>query len=302
MVRTFRTAILVTGLGWFAAAGTAMAASAIKDESHIFSPQAREQAARDIEEISRLYHKDVFIEFLPSVPEGNWWNRFKKWMLYSKDPKSRQRFYEDWAKRSARAAGPNSIYVLIVKEPAPLHVEIAAGRDAQKKGGLMPADAKKLQERLQALFQKGDYNAGLEQTVREIGRVLRDNRDAAVVPPEEFPWAELGSLMGIMLGLWLCLQLMQKFLGNRDPERAVPLAEAGYGAGGSYLAGLYAALAGNGVRELFRSLRTRERPARAPVTEDGDAEALLSEAPFREADQDPHAAEMSDYIHDNPDR
>jgi TPM domain len=299
----FRTALILAGVCWLAGGGTVAAASAVKDESRVFSPQVKEQAEKEIEEISRLYYKDLIIEFVPSVPEGNWWNKVKKWMLYSKDPKNRQRFYEDWAKRNARAAGPRSIYVLIVKEPAPLHVEIAAGRDAQKKDGLTPGDCKKLQERLQIAFQKGHYDAGLEETIKDIVRTLRDNRDAATVPPEQFPWAELGSLMAIMLGFWLCLQLMQKFLGNRDPERAVPLEAAGYGAGGSYLAGLYATLTSNGVQELFRSLRSRERPAPEPVAARAaasadDHEVVLTDAEF--GDSHHHAAEPQDYIHDKP--
>jgi uncharacterized membrane protein YgcG len=302
LLRIYRPALILAAVGFLAAGGTATA-SAIKDEGRVFSAQVKEQAERDLEGIAHLYNKEVIIEMVPSVPEGNWWSRFKKWMLYSKDPKNRRRFYEDWAKRSARAAGPNSLYVLIVKEPAPLHVEIAAGLEAQKKDGVTPADSKRLQARLQTLFQKGNYDAGLEETVKELGRTLRDNRDAATVPPEQFPWAELGSLMAIMLGAWLCLQLMQKFLGNRDPERALPLAEAGYGTGSSYLAGLYATLTGGGLQELFRTLRSREARLHESVVwtkpaSSDDREVLLTDADVRDSHR--HADEPHDYIHDNP--
>jgi len=298
LLHIFRTALILAGVSWLAVGGTAAAASAIKDEGHVFSPQVKEKAEKDIENIRRDDHKELIIEFVPSVPEGNWWNKFKKWMLYSKDPKNRQRFYEDWAKRSARAAGPQSIYVLIVQEPAPLHVEIAAGRDAQMKGGLTPADCKKLQQSLQTAFQKGNYDAGLEQAIKDIRRTLRDHRDAV---DEGFPWGELGSLMAIMLGFWLCLQLMEKFLCNQDPERAVPLEAAGYGAGGSYLAGLYTALTNNGVQELFRSLRSREHPTLEPVTtraapSAGDQEAVLTDTDYGGARR---GADSQDYLHDN---
>jgi uncharacterized membrane protein YgcG len=298
LLRIYRTVLVLALIGFPAAGGTAAAASAIKDEGRIFSPQVKEQAERAIDEIGRVYHKDVTIEMVPAIPDGNWWNKFKKWALYSKDPKNRHRFYEDWAKRSARAAGPNSIYVLIVKEPAPLHLEIAAGRDAQKKDGLSPADSKRLQDRLQVLFQTGNYDGGLEETVRDLGRTLRDNRDATVVPPEQFPWAELTSLIAIVLGIWLCLQLMQKFLGNCDPERALPLAEAEYGAGGSYLTGLYTTATSSGLQELVRTLRSGERRAAEPVVSPADDhEMVLTDAEF--GDSRPHPADPQDYIHDN---
>jgi uncharacterized membrane protein YgcG len=304
--RIHRTSLLLAGICWLAVNGPVGAAPpAIKDEAHVFSPHVKDQAEKELEEIGRLYNKEVIIELVPSVPEGGWWNRLKKWMLYSKDPKSRKRFYEDWAKRNARAAGAKSIYILIVKEPSPLHLEIAAGRDAQKKDGLTPADCRRLQEQLQASFQKGQYDASLEETIRDLRRTLRDNRDAAIIPAEEFPWAEVGSFIGIMLGLWLCLQLMQKFLRNRDREQVVSLEKGGYGEGGSYLAGLYGTLTSHGLQELFHSLRSRAHPARDPVVSAfgpavEDHEVVRKEGVFHETPLEHHAGEAQDYIHDNP--
>src|SRR5262249_51857137 len=58
----------------------------IKDEAHMFSPEAIERATADIQEIKRLYQTDLVFEFVPSVPADNWWNKFKKKVLHSKEP------------------------------------------------------------------------------------------------------------------------------------------------------------------------------------------------------------------------
>src|SRR5262249_3011409 len=153
-----------------------------------------------------LYHKDLVIEFVPTVPANGWWGKLKNKMLQAKNPDSRNRFYADWAKRNARTAGPNSIYVLICKEPAPLRVEVAMGRDVRQPDVFTSADVRHFQERLQALFQNGHYDEGLAEAVQSVRKTLQANRERVAVPAEPFPWAGIGSLVLILVGLWVCLQ------------------------------------------------------------------------------------------------
>src|SRR5262245_55836735 len=188
----------------------------IKDEAHMFSPEAIERATADIQEIKRLYQTDLVFEFVPSVPADNWWNKFKKKVLHSKEPEARSRFYEDWAKRNARAAGPHAIYVLICKEPAPLHVVVVAGVSVQRQKAFTGADGKRLEARLLARFQQEKYDEGLAEAVQLVRKTLQTNRENLVIPVEGFPWAGIVSVILAMVGFWLCLQFMVIFRNNRS--------------------------------------------------------------------------------------
>jgi hypothetical protein len=209
------------------------AAPEVKDAGKVFSPDAVAQADARIRELEKVYHKDIIIEYHPTAPVSSWWDKVKKRMLEAKSPESRRRFYADWAKRVARAAGRESIVVLICQEPTPLHVEIAVGAAARKHGGLTDKAVAQLRQELQALFQNGEYDAGLAAAIASIGETLRTNSQSSV-PAGTFPWTMVGIIVAALTVLWLGLQTAQGF-------RTVG---ANMGAG-SYSTGIYLAANAN---------------------------------------------------------
>jgi len=107
-------------LGLLGPAGRAHAMTAeVRDEAGFFTPQAVKRANEVIEEVERKYHKDLLIETVRHVPEG------ERKEATSTDPKAKSRFFAEWAVRRAREPRVNGIYVLITREPG--HVEVAVG-------------------------------------------------------------------------------------------------------------------------------------------------------------------------------
>ena len=111
------TVISVAALGAVAFGGNAFAAAPpIQDHAQLFSLATLREANEIVETIQTNYDKRLVIETFSSVP---WTARLTH---NFKDPQDRARYFAEWARRNARRAGANGIYVLICKQPAPVEV------------------------------------------------------------------------------------------------------------------------------------------------------------------------------------
>jgi uncharacterized membrane protein YgcG len=273
--------------------GAAAAPPAVTDGAHLFSPEAVSEADEAIRTLHALDGTDLVIATVPSP------SSFKKFVLKYKSPVSRSRFYDDWAVKEARQAGPNSIYILICKEPAPLRVAVAAGREAQKQA-FPSADWASLQAKLQPFFDCGAYDDGLREAVHSVRTIVEANRANAPVPTASFPLGGVFALILILLVLWVCGKLMDAFRDEPDASRSAHLGPAGYGGGGSLPAGLFATMTSCWLRDLLG------RRCEAPLGPKVIAEEIPPQASepegsaFDGAGLDHHGAEHEDYVHGEP--
>jgi uncharacterized membrane protein YgcG len=274
-------------------AAPAAAGAAVGDSAHLFSPEAVSQADKTIRTIQALYGTDLVIRTVPSP------SSFKKFVLQFKSPASRTRFYEDWAVKEARQAGPNAIYILVCKDPAPLRVAVAAGREAQKQA-FPHADWESLRAKLQPLFDRGAYDDGLREAVDTVRKTLAANQQHPAAPPVSSPWAGVLSVILILVILWACGEFMDAFRGSKAAGRYAHLGPVGFGGGGSLPAGLFATMTSCWLRDLLG------RRCEAPLTPKVVAEEIppepgeLEEHPFGEAGLDHHDAERQDFVHGEP--
>jgi uncharacterized membrane protein YgcG len=247
---------------WLALTGRSSAE--VRDEAHLFSAEVVRQTEAEIQALERGYRTRLIVEAFPGIPADGWWNKLKNQLLRARGPEARGRFYADWAKRNARAAGPDSIYVLICKEPIPIRVEVAAGRGVRTRGALTEADQRQFRQQLQPIFERGAYDEGLLAAVASAHRILQAGHEKVAAPPEPFPWAGMLALVLILLGLWLCLQLVQVFQSKAPAADHLPCRSAG-----SHAAGLFAIANGSWAQLGFRAGRL-EGPgaAAAPAVAD----------------------------------
>src|SRR5262249_28716232 len=129
--------------GWLAVAGAAVAATpGVNDNAGFFKPETVQKADAILREIKNRAQKGGVIETFASVPAG------KEDQV--KDKAERERFSDEWAKRNARTAQVNGIYVLICKKPG--HVEVEVGNETSKRA-FPPADRRQLEDILLRAFQ-----------------------------------------------------------------------------------------------------------------------------------------------------
>lgn len=243
--------VLFLGVGLSLASASQVRAvplpGAVQDRAGLFSAAAVQEADQHIQEISRLYHKNLRVETFVSP------STLKTWILKLKKPADRSRFYEDWARELARKAGPDSVVILICREPAPLQVEVAAGRHL--KGQAFPVeDRDRVREGLLAGLHQGDNDQALRDTIHQVRQILETTQKTWLDAEDAFSWSGILTVIFAMVGFWVCLEFLRRF--QRSPEGVEPagILDTAYG-GGSYLAGLFATMNTFWLREILRGLR-----------------------------------------------
>jgi hypothetical protein len=268
------TVISVATLGALALGGTAFAAAPpIRDHANLFSLATLSEANELAEAIQTNYDKRLVIETFSSVP---WTARLTH---NFKDPQDRARYFAEWAKRNARRAGANGIYVLICKQPAPVEVEVRVGRDTLPFFPL--EDANRAREVLLADLRQGQPDTALLRSVRLIESRLEANGAHAPAPEEIFPWGRvLWSFLAIVV-FWVLIELAHYLAIGRSRPGEAEAEPVGFGGGGSLPAGLFAAMTSHWLRDLWR-----RQPG--PVTE---PYLQAKRVPVEEANRDEAVAE-----------
>ncbi len=247
--------------------------AAVQDGAGLFSADAIHEADQHIQEISRLYHKNLRVETFAAP------STLKTWILKLKKPQDRGRFYEDWARELARKAGPDSLVILICREPAPLQVEVAAGRHL--KGKAFPVeDRSRVRECLLTGINRGDNDQALLDAIHLVRQTLEATQKTWLEADEAFPWSGILSVIFGLVGFWVCLESVRRLRRPQDEPEPAPVLDTAYGGGGSYPAGLFATMNTSWLRELLCGLRaghpesplTTECPPTAPTEADGTPE------------------------------
>jgi hypothetical protein len=149
----------------------------VKDAAGFFTPDALTKADRQLAEIQKKYHKDLLIETFATVPPDKT-DAFEKM-----DKPARAKFFQSWANDRAKKERVEGVYVLILKQPG--HVQVEVGRETQKKAFAVPADQNQLRNILVENFQSKDYDRGLLQGVEFFERKLGENLHVAAAPRSE---------------------------------------------------------------------------------------------------------------------
>ena len=101
--------MLVVGL-LFAAEWAAAASPEVKDGAGFFSADVVKKANEQIKEIKEHHQKDMMIETVTAAP--------KEAQELRGD--ARNKFFEEWAAKQAKAANVNDIYIVMTKQPSHL--------------------------------------------------------------------------------------------------------------------------------------------------------------------------------------
>jgi hypothetical protein len=237
---TFVTAFGVWTLGGSVFAG----APPVRDHANLFSSDAIAEANGTAEAIQTHFDKHVVIETFSSVP---WTARLTH---NFKEPQARDQFFADWAKRNARRAGPDSIYVLICNQPAPQQVELVPGREAQP--FFSSEDVRQARTLLLARLRQGQPDTALLESIRLIGARLQSNGATAPPPKESFPWGQVVWLVPAIIAFWGLVELAHYLTIGRSHPADVPTAPVGYGEGGSLPAGLFVTMTTRWLHDLWR--------------------------------------------------
>src|SRR5258708_1959376 len=161
--RARRFLLLAACVACLTCAGRAAAvAPEIKDGGKFFSEDAVKKANEQIREIARKYDKDLLVETFMTVPD----DKAEKVKAMSRD--EREKFFREWARQRAEKAVVNGVYVLVTKEPAHVHVEIAGKAGS----ALTPAVREKIVERLLEDFRAKKFDEGLQGAVKLVQEKL----------------------------------------------------------------------------------------------------------------------------------
>jgi len=130
----------------------------IKDEAKFFSADAIKKANKQIREIERKFGKDLLIETLPAVPAD------QAAKVKAMSPEEREKFFRNWAVDRAEAAVVNGVYIMIVKDPAHLEIEISS----KARASFSKEEFDKLRSALLGKFRNKQFDEGLQEAVRLV--------------------------------------------------------------------------------------------------------------------------------------
>lgn len=225
------------------------ASNGVRDEAHLFSPDAISRAEQAIRQINQKHHKDVLVETFPEIPQDEQ-SRFQQ--------DGRDRFYAAWADQLAHQNAVDGVMILITRTPG--HIQVW---DGNKTGQRLftSADRDRLSKNILAgAFRNKQYDQGLEQGVQFIqqqmdahvparGGTAGSAAPAAPPPPSNYPqtnyptpsrstgshWG-LGGIACVVIGIIILIMLIRavvgRSIGNRPGGYYPPPGGQGYPPGG----------------------------------------------------------------------
>lgn len=230
---------LVGGLALPGPVGASTSKSVI-DHAGCFKAHTVKEATKRIRLIQSHYGRDVIVETFKTVPAP----LAKK--TKELDPKALDAALAQYARERARAWGAESIYVLIAKEPGPARVWVELGQDPEPGSDFTLADRDSLRRLLVDNFQHQRYDAGLIEALT----LVRDQLAAFKGESLAATWLPVLWVLLPLVGLWFGLEITQVVSGGKTRKGYAFLGSVGYGGGGSFMAGLCAAMNTSWLRAL----------------------------------------------------
>lgn len=176
-----RAVALLVLLVPFWAARLALAADGdaeISDDAKFFSAEAKSEAIDIILAIQSLYDRDVRVETYSEVPE-----HFKDDL--ARDGKDK--FFEDWLNRRAKALGVRGLFILITRTPG--RVQVGVDKSMQRRA-FTHDDRDALRDALVTAFRAKRYDQGLLDGLKFVRRRLDETSSRDRSPSVPVAWAE----------------------------------------------------------------------------------------------------------------
>lgn len=172
----------------------------VRDEAGLFRPEAVRQVDKELQQISRIYARDVRIETVKELPPEQ-----KTQLDRSRSSREAARLFAAWATELARDQGVNGVFVLISDIPGYKHVQVTVWPE-EPPLPLRPRD----RDQVRRCFTQVQKNQGPNQALKEMVMELRDCLSKNLSAGGEsaaLTWWTLGLLfIGILL-LWGLVEL-----------------------------------------------------------------------------------------------
>jgi hypothetical protein len=276
-------------VGWLAAPTAGFARTEqVRDAAQLFSSQARQDANDRLLELNDRYNMTVVIEATKAKAA----RKFRLPLIGPKQGKEAPP--EDpvaaLVKKRAGDLGGREIRVLICQKPAdsppPAYVvDILVGKELRH---AFPAEARdRLRSELLAAVGAGkpaQADEGLRAAVEVLAGTLQDNLGTP------FGWREALGIVLPLLAVWLFVECLARLVALRVPVAGTGVDAADHNGGGSFLPALFAAMAGGGIRQVWR----RSAPAAS------DRSLLADTVLLRHATSDLNAMAPSEPPHADP--
>jgi len=235
---------------------------AVRDDAHLFSPEARRKADEEIADIKRVYHLDFVLETASTAPD-----EVKSQLQAAKTDAQKTQVLHAWGARRAEAAGSDGVYVLVCKEVVRGWfgreygcVVVTVAPEALGRA-ITAADAKALHDRL-VWFTRGQDTARNDRILRNAVEQVREDLAYNLRPP--FPWLQVSGVLLGVLGLWGVLGLVRQRLqgtavaGPPETGRLVLY--------GGLLGGMFGTVAGHWIYDSLFVVASCSAPSIAPIT------------------------------------
>jgi hypothetical protein len=197
----------------------------VHDEAKLFRPETVARADARIEEMRRLYHRDLLVETVPAAPDAD-----RERLRHLPAPEA-VKFFDQWARERAKAAGVDGVAVLVCVDPP--HVRVTAWPESADE--VFPEDRR---ERLRKLLAQrlrvgqprswlphwltrarpGDPDEALLDAVAQVRAALREAHPQVEGPAD--PMAEsrfaVGALVLGVVGAWVVLVVVRRRVARAD--------------------------------------------------------------------------------------
>src|SRR5262245_5792440 len=143
----------------------------IKDEAGFFSAEAVKKANEEIQEIARLYKKEVLIETFKTVPDG------KAERVRQMSREARSQFFDDWLRErvsQARTDGArvDGVYILMCKDPSHFKMSVTRGTATR---AFTTSNRNQLSKMMAENFKKETFDEVLLEAVAYIKKTMGEN-------------------------------------------------------------------------------------------------------------------------------
>jgi hypothetical protein len=213
----------------------------VRDRAGLFTPSARREAESQLGELERTTGTRVVIETAkPGIKEAIG-RLLRRPQLKDLDPDAQRRALSEEARRRAVAVGEQAVYVFIYHDPPLAFAQVEVGADPDLQQALPAARRREVAEQVVARLTKDNPDAALADLVASLSARLR-TLSASHSPPPVFHWASVGWSIAVLLALWLVVELAQVASGGQPGGGSAVVSLTAF-AGGSFLTGLFAAMA-----------------------------------------------------------